>query len=374
MAQDLSAPLKVYFYHTRPTDGGFAEWKQKRFPGHLLYGMPLLDKHGITCVMHPFRFISERWKLTLDTTWKILTCRKAYDVLYATSFRGIELIVFLRALGLYRKPIVIWHHQAIIRSSKTWRERLSRFFYKGFDYMFFFSEELIRRSREACKFDPAKMKLVHWGPDLDFYDRILGEEKQQNPSGERHGYISTGKENRDLVTLIKAFARTKEELDIYIAKTCGSLHYDRIVSQLDIPEHVHIHFTEGIIPYELALKVARKQFIVICCLDAPYTVGLTTLVEALALGMPVLCSKNPTFGFDIDREKVGMTIPYDDVEGWQKAIDWMAAHPQEAEQMGRNARKLAEERFNLEIFSKEIADALHEVANKRRGASTPETK
>lgn len=374
MAQDLSTPLRVYFYHTRPTDGGLEEWKQKRFPGHLLYGMPLLDKHGITCVMHPFRFISERWKLTLDTTWKILTCRKAYDVLYATSFRGIELIVFLRALGLYRKPIVIWHHQAIIRSSKTWREHLSRFFYKGFDYMFFFSEELIRRSREARKFDPTKMKLVHWGPDLDFYDRILCEEKQQNPSGERHGYISTGKENRDLVTLIKAFARTNEELDIYIAKTCGSLHYDRIVSQLDVPEHVHIHFTEGIIPYELALKVARKQFIVICCLDAPYTVGLTTLVEALALGMPVLCSQNPTFGFDIDREKVGMTIPYDDVEGWQKAIDWMAAHPQEAEQMGRNARKLAEERFNLEIFSKEIADALHEVANKRRGANTSETK
>lgn len=366
MAQDLSAPLKVYFYHTRPTDGGLEEWKRKRFPGHLLYGMPLLDKHGIACVMHPFRFISERWKLTLDTAWKILTCRKAYDVLYATSFRGIELIVFLRALGLYRKPIVIWHHQAIIRSSGFLRERLSRFFYKGFDYMFFFSEELIRRSCQAGKFDPKRMKLVHWGPDLDFYDRILAQTDQQNASDGRHGYISSGKENRDLVTMIKAFSKTREELDIYIAKTCGSLHYDQIVAKMQVPGNVRIHFTEGIIPYELALKVARKQFVVICCLDAPYTVGLTTLVEALALGMPVLCSRNPTFGFDIDREKVGMTIPYGDVEGWQKAIDWMAAHPEEAARMGQNARKLAEERFNLEIFSKEIADVLHEVANKRR--------
>lgn len=366
MAQDLSAPLRVYFYHTRPTEGGLEEWRQKHFPGHLLYGMPLLDKHGITCIMHPFRFISKRWKLTLDTAWKILTCRKPYDVLYATSFRGIELIVFLRALGLYRKPIVIWHHQAIVRSPKKLHERLSRLFYKGFDYMFFFSEELIRRSCEAGKFDPKRMKLVHWGPDLDFYDRILKQPDVAAAQPTRRGYISSGKENRDLVTLIQAFSHTREELDIYIAKECGKLHYDQIVAGMKVPENVKIHFTEGIIPYELALKVARRQFVVICCLDAPYTVGLTTLVEALALGMPVLCSRNPTFGFDIDKEHVGLTIPYNDVEGWAKAVEWMTTHPDEAEQMGRNARKLAEERFNLEIFSKEIADALHEVVNKRR--------
>lgn len=361
MAQDISAPLKVYFYHTRPTDGGLEEWKRKRFPGHLLYGMPLFPKWNIRCVMHPFRFVDKRWVLMLRTAWKILTCRESYDVLYATSFRGIELIVFLRALGLYRKPIVIWHHQAIVRNAKPLRERLSRLFYKGFDYMFFFSEELIRRSVAAGKFDSRKMKLIHWGPDMDFYDGVL-QDLASDFGQSRSGFISTGKENRDLQTLVRGFDHTQGKLDIYIAKECGALRYDKIVSQMQVPDNVCIHFTEGIIPYELALQVARKQFIVICCLDAPYTVGLTTLVEALALGMPVLCSRNPTFGFDIDKEKVGITIPYGDAAGWQKAINWMMEHPDEAEQMGRNARKLAEERFNLEIFSKEIADVLHQVA------------
>ena len=31
--------------------------------------------------------------------------------------------------------------------------------------------------------------------------------------------------------------------------------------------------------------------------------------------------------------------------------------------MGNNARKLAEERFNLEIFSREIAESLQEISN-----------
>lgn len=41
----------------------------------------------------------------------------------------------------------------------------------------------------------------------------------------------------------------------------------------------------------------------------------------------------------------------------------IADHPEEARRMGNNARKLAEERFNLEIFSREIAESLQEISN-----------
>lgn len=83
-----------------------------------------------------------------------------------------------------------------------------------------------------------------------------------------------------------------------------------------------------------------------------------TLVEALALGIPVICSRNPNFEIDIDKEKIGITVEYEDVEGWVKAIQFMIEHPEEAKQMGKNARKLAEKHFNLERFSSEIAETL----------------
>ena len=123
------------------------------------------------------------------------------------------------------------------------------------------------------------------------------------------------------------------------------------------------HYTDGVIPYELGKLVARKSCIVICCLDFPYTVGLTTLVEAFALGIPVICSRNPNFEIDIDKEGIGITVEYNDVQGWIDAIRYIADHPEEARRMGENARKLAEERFNLEIFSREIAESLLEISN-----------
>lgn len=358
MDEKKRIPLRVYFYHTRTVEQSYDEWKQQRFPGHLLYGMPLFYKHGIKSIIHRHKHFEKRWRITLHATKKILTCKEKFDILYGTSFRGLEFIVFLRALGLYRKPIVIWHHQAVIRNTNKLRELLSRLFYKGFDHLFFFSNELINRSICSGKFPAQKMELIHWGPDLKFYDQILLDRSQDlYPTG----FISTGKENRDVSTLIQAFAQTRQQLDLYISKTCGHINYEKIISELPQSENIHVHYTEGVIPYILAKKVAEKQFIVICCLETAYTVGLTTLVEALALGMPVICSKNPNFGFDIDQEGIGITVPYGDIEGWKRAITYLTENPEIAAEMGRKARKLAEERFNLEIFSKEIAERLYQI-------------
>lgn len=78
----------------------------------------------------------------------------------------------------------------------------------------------------------------------------------------------------------------------------------------------------------------RKWHEKLCCHllhGFPYTVGLTTLVEAFALGIPVICSRNPNFEMDIDKEEIGITVAYDDVEGWINAIHRIADHPEEAQ-------------------------------------------
>ncbi len=40
MAEKRPTPLTIYFYHTRLTRESYEEWKQFRFPGHILYGLP----------------------------------------------------------------------------------------------------------------------------------------------------------------------------------------------------------------------------------------------------------------------------------------------------------------------------------------------
>ena len=108
----------------------------------------------------------------------------------------------------------------------------------------------------------------------------------------------------------------------------------------------------------MATEVCRSRFVVICCQDFPYTVGLTTLVEAFALGLPVVCTRNPKFEMDIEKEGVGIYVDYNDVEGWKQAIRYLYTHPEEAQQMGANGRKQAEREYNLEHYSRELSQIL----------------
>ena len=351
--------MKIYYYHTRPIEEALGEWEKHLHPGHILYGLTHFNKYGITPILHPFRRFSSRLKLSFYNFFEIIRCKETYDLLYGTSFYGLELIIFCRALGLFRKPIAIWHHQAVVRNPNPIKDMISRFYYKGIDQMFLFSRKLIQDSQKTRKAPSHKLKLIHWGPDLPFYDHLLAEMPDRKPEG----FISTGKENRDVDTLLQSFSATNEELDLYIAVSCGNINYKKILDRYSVPDSIHIHYTDGVIPYELGKLVARKSCIVICCLDFPYTVGLTTLVEAFALGIPVICSRNPNFEIDIDKEEIGITVEYNDVQGWIDAIRYIADHPEEARRMGENARKLAEERFNLEILSREIAESLLEISN-----------
>ena len=353
--------MKVYFYHTQDLNMIHKKWKEGRFPGHFLYGATHLPDEGIEVVLHKYKSISSRFRLMCYVAWSVLTCREHFDAIYATHWDGLELIIFLRALHLYRRPIIIWHHQPIMEADSKFREMMARLFYKGIDHMFFFSERLVQESLKSPKANEERMQVCPWGADLVSYDRLMKE----YPVEEHVGFVSTGKEKRDMPTLIRAFSATGQELNIYIAyNACGD-NYVEILNDLRPSANVHINFIKGFIPNELAQKVWAAKFVVICCQETNYTVGLTTLVEALAFGLPVISTRNETYPFDIEKEGVGITVPYYDSVAWEKAIRFLVNNPEEAEEMGRKARELAERSFNLEICAHEVAEAIKKFDKKK---------
>lgn len=344
--------MNVFFYHIDPVCEEFEMWKKGEFPGHLLYGVTHLDKYGIKCQFYDkgFNYRMRRVKLMFYNLYQLLF-RKKFDLLYAASHRGLELIIFLRAIGLFHKPIVIWHHSAVVNSSNFVRQKLSKIFYRGIDKMCFFSDELIERSMLSGKVLRENLILVHWGADLSYYSQF---NIQNKTSGQ---FISTGVENRDFVTLIKAFNKTGAPCEIYTRRFMDRNYKEEVEKQVVIGQNIHFKMVNKSVP-EMVQIVSFAYCIVICCLDYPYTVGLTTLVEAMALGIPVIVSDNPTFEMDIEKEGAGLKVAYGDVDGWMKAINYMITHPQEAKEMGRKAKALAEKQYNLEILSKEVADVI----------------
>lgn len=350
--------MKVYFYHTQDIQRIVRECGEGRFPAHFLYGATLLGGHGIGVIYHRHRPITARWRMMIYNAWRILTCRERFDAVYATHYRGIEIIVFLRALRLFRHPVMIWHHQPMVVSESPFRRLTGRLFYRGIDHMFFFSEKLIRDSLATPNARRERMHLGHWGPDLSFFDLL----QRDNAPERRQGFVSTGKERRDMPTLITAFNATGCQLDIYLPSGLqGSVSYRQLLGGLEIRNNIRVHYVEGLIPYELSLIVNRAACVVICCEETKYTVGLTTIVEALGLGLPIVCSRNPQFPFDVESEGCGISVPYYDAEGWQRAITYITEHPDEAALMGRRAREIAETRYNNRICAREVADVLNSL-------------
>mgnify|MGYP002621703214 CR=1 FL=1 len=359
--------MKVYFYHTQDLNHIYKAWNEGHFPGHFLYGATHLPNYGVDVVMHKHKNITNRVQRSLYIAWRLFTCREHFDAIYATRFNGLEIPIFLRALHLYRKPIILWHHQPIVKADSTMREIMAQIFYRGIDHMFFFSQTLIDESLKSSKAREERMQVAHWGPDLEYYNHLM----QDHPLGAHMGFISTGKEKRDMPTLIRAFSATGYPLDIYIAyNACGD-NYLEILNDLRPSANIHIHFIKGLIPHELAQKVWAAKYVAICCQDTNYTVGLTTLVEALALGKPIIATRNVTFPFNIEKEGVGIIVPYYDSVAWEKAIRYITTDHQAAETMGRKARQLAETLFNLDNCTREVAEAIKKY-EKQEPAAQPQ--
>lgn len=348
--------MKVYLYHTQDIQRIVREWGQGVFPGHFLYGATQLGDYGIEVIYHRHKPILKRWLLMIYNTWRILSCRTHFDAVYAIHYRGIEPVIFMRALGLFRRPVVIWHHQPMTGGCQSVLRRLAgRLFYKGIDRMFFFSEKLLNDSLLSPNARPERMHIGHWGPDLDFFERL----RREHPAGTRSGFISTGKERRDMVTLVTAFNAAGAPLDIYLpVESQGrSLCYRTVLGSLSINDNIRVHYVSGLIPFELSCIVNRAACVVISVEETQYTVGLTTLVEALGLGLPIVCSRNPQYPFDVEKEGCGICVPYYDVEGWRQAVCYITEHPDEAARMGRRAREMAEI-YNDRVCAREVAEVI----------------
>jgi glycosyltransferase involved in cell wall biosynthesis len=79
--------------------------------------------------------------------------------------------------------------------------------------------------------------------------------------------------------------------------------------------------------------------------------GITVILEAMAMGKPVICSR--TRGqVDVIQEGVtGLYVPIGDAAALRTAVLSLWHEPLRAQQMGRNARALVEKHHTLEKFT-----------------------
>ena len=286
--------MKVYFYHTQNIQYCLRRMAEGEFPSHFLYGACHLADNGVDVVYHrsPKHELS-RLKTALYTAWRVLTCRERFDAIYATHYKGLELVVLLRALGLFRKPIVVWHHQPIVKSKSRLRELLGRFFYKGFDRLIFFSPKLVDDSLKAPKADPRKLVVGHWGADLAFYDKIKAELKAEQVSPSHHNTPSPSHPNDSQLSTLNSQLTPSHPLTILIGLQPkrdfmkGAMKIAAFVEEVARrhPGKVQIKYVEGV-PYDEYMRLLAEADVLVDQLYS-YTPSMNSLA-AMARGTVVI--------------------------------------------------------------------------------------
>ena len=188
--------------------------------------------------------------------------------------------------------------------------------------------------------DPEKIKLLKRGVDQFFWSPREAETDM---------ICSAGMEARDYPTLVNALRHLEIPCHIAAGATRGDIFktVERLYSIEDIPEWVSVGPKTQL---DLRSLYARSRFTVVPLLQSDSDNGLTTIIESMAMGKPVICSR--TEGqIDVIQEGVtGLFFPQGDSEALRNAIESLWNDPERCEEMGRAARAYIVKHHNLEQF------------------------
>jgi glycosyltransferase involved in cell wall biosynthesis len=202
---------------------------------------------------------------------------------------------------------------------------------------------------------PENIMLVKRGTDQKFW----------RPLDTKTDIIcSAGMEMRDYPTLIRALKPLNIPCHIATGEARGKLFdtVKKLYAMNDIPSHITIGAKNK---EELRQLYARSRFVVVPLLPTDTDNGLTVILEAMAMGKPVICSKVEG-QIDVIHDNVtGIYVPQGDPKALRKAIKDLWNNPERAEKMGRAARRHIEKYHTLEQFVKTIKQEVFKTLIKK---------
>lgn len=164
-------------------------------------------------------------------------------------------------------------------------------------------------------------------------------------------------ESKGLKTLINAYYEVVKEIpncnplwiiggnNIEIAQMKKQVE---VINALEKLTSLNQIFWWGHLPHNILPFIMRKCLF--SCFPSKYEPGGRTILEAMACELPVIASP---FGFAeevVITEKTGILIENGTHEEWRDKIKYLISNPSIAEEMGKNAKRVIMENYNMDIF------------------------
>jgi glycosyltransferase involved in cell wall biosynthesis len=194
----------------------------------------------------------------------------------------------------------------------------------------------------------ARVAHISWGVDLPFFPAL-----DYNPQW----FLSCGKTRRDFVTLKAAAAAYPAIIRVINTQLPSGLVWSDNVRQftggsngdwLTVSFHdlIHEHYA-GCAAALILLETDSSE---------RYAAGFTQLLEAMALGRPVIVTGTGALAgeLNVEKEGCGLMVPPNDPAAVIKAMRIISDDPSRAEAMGKAGRRLCETRYNIERYAADL--------------------
>lgn len=112
---------------------------------------------------------------------------------------------------------------------------------------------------------------------------------------------------------------------------------------------------------ELADLLRESSFVVLPLIPTDQPVGLTALMEAMAVGKTVIVTKGLESADYVFQGKTGILVKAGDELQLKKNVLKLFRNPEKRERIGLAARRAMEEKFSLEIVSRKLVNLIQEV-------------
>ncbi len=265
--------------------------------------------------------------------------RKNYSAIYSN---GENVSIPLAFLFLFCR--IRPYHALIGHHPSTPKKRLFlKFLENKMDAIFTYSSVQQKYCITALGFPDGKVHLIPFHADHRFYRPINGATCNR--------ICSAGLEWRDYPTLIEAVKDMNVEVCLAAASP-WSKHRNETKGRI-LPNNV----TARRYDYnELRDLYASSLFVVVPLYENDFQAGITTILEAMAMGKAVIATKT-TGQVDVIRDgENGITVPPGDPIALRSAIQRLINQPDLAKKMGVNARNDLLANMTLDHWTSRIAE------------------
>ncbi len=307
------------------------------------FGADLIDFAAAQRAGPISRFIARFFDEHLALAWACFRQREAYQVIFADCETvGLPLAAMLKYLAplAHSRPQLVMIGCDVLATKKRPFYDLLRV-HTHISYHLVFNQTHKQELQRRWGVPEERIVVTHFMVDPDYFNpEAVGPQPRARPQ-----ICAVGIEARDYGTLVQAVRGLA--VDVVIAAASPWSRQVDPSKALAPPPNV-------IIDRDLKLDVrqlyADSAFVVMPLFDVDRAAGSTTILEAMAMGKAVICSRALGQRELVVDGETGLYVPPGDVAALRAAIQYLLDHPAEAARMGAAGRRRVVQEMSLERY------------------------